>query len=195
MLGRTITLALSLPVLFAPALFAPALFAEDAALRSADAKMEKLSNEQYRRGEVVTFSPAEIDAWVRDEVHKEVPEGIREPKIEPGQDTALATALVDFVKIERSRGKTPGMVAKMFEGERPLKVALRLESAEGRCTVFLTRVDVGGVSLEGRPLDLLLSTFFKPLYPDAKIGEPFEVGYNIERIELRPAAIRVYIKK
>ena len=34
-----------------------------------------------------------------------------------------------------------------------------------------------------------------PLYPDAKINEPFDLDYNIDRIELRPEGIRVVVKK
>ena len=173
----------------------PILFAADSALKSADAKMDRLGNLEAKRGEVVVFSPAEIDAWIRDEVPMVVPQGIRDPKVEMGQDTAVTSALVDLVKIEQARGKTPGMVSKMFAGERPLKVSLRLQSAGGKGTVFLTRVDLGGASLEGTVLDILIKTFFKPLYPDAKIGEPFDIGYNVDRIELRPDGIRVTIKK
>jgi hypothetical protein len=173
----------------------PGLFAADSALKSADTKYDKLSNLKAKRGEVIVFSPAEIDAWVRDEVPKAVSQGVREPKVELGQDTALTSALVDLVKIEQARGKTPGMVSKMFEGERPLKVALRLESAGGKCTVFVTRVELGAAALEGTMLNLLIKSFFTPLYPDAKIGEPFEIGYNVDRIELRPEGIRVTVKK
>lgn len=181
---RVVLLALSMPL----------LLAAESPLQSADAKMDKISKENLRPGEVVTFSPLEIDAWVRDEVPKTVPQGLRDPKIDLGQDTATGSALVDFVKLEQARGKTPGMIAKMFEGERPLKVSVRLSSANGSCTVYLTRVEVGGVSLEGRLLDVLISTFLRPLYPDAKINEPFELDDNIGRIELRPQGIRVVIK-
>ena len=34
-----------------------------------------------------------------------------------------------------------------------------------------------------------------PLYPNAKIDEPFELADRIDRIEVTPAAARVYIKK
>ncbi len=177
------------------ALSTPLLLAAESPLQSADAKMEKFSKEQWRRGETVTFSPAEIDAWIRDEIPKTVPQGLRDPKITLGQGAATGSALVDFVKLEQARGKTPGMIAKMFQGERLLKVSVRLVSANGTCTVYLTRVEIGGASLEGRPLDLLISTFFRPLYPGAKIDESFEMDSNIDRIDLRPDGVRVTIKK
>jgi hypothetical protein len=174
---------------------AAAAFGAGSALQSADAKMEKFSKEQWGRGEVVVFTPAEVDAWVSDEVPRSVPQGLRDPKLQLGQDTAVGSALVDFVKLEQARGKTPGLVSKMFQGERPLKISVRLASSAGKCTVYLSRVDLGGASIEGTPLDLLIKTFFRPLYPDAKINEPFDLDYNIDRIELRPEGIRVTIKK
>jgi hypothetical protein len=30
-------------------------------------------------------------------------------------------------------------------------------------------------------------------YPSAKVGQPFELGHNIERIEVRPAGVDVLI--
>ena len=173
----------------------PGLFAAESALKSADAKLDKLSDMKAKRGEVIVFSPAEIDAWVRDEIPKAVPQGVRNPQVGLGMDTGTGSVLVDFVKLEEARGKTPGMISKMFSGERPLKVYVRLESAAGRCTVFLTRVEVGTASLEGSLLNVLIKTFFTPLYPDAKINEPFDIGYNVDRIELRPEGIRVTVKR
>jgi hypothetical protein len=44
-------------------------------------------------------------------------------------------------------------------------------------------------------LDFLVKTFFLPLFPSAKIGEPFDLGWNIDRVEIRPDGIRVTAKK
>jgi len=85
-------------------------------------------------------------------------------------------------------------MAVMIEGERPLKISVRIASAGGRCTVYLTRVELGGVVLEGSVLDFLIQTFFKPLYPDAKINEPFDLDYNIDHLEVRPSSLRVILK-
>ena len=32
-------------------------------------------------------------------------------------------------------------------------------------------------------------------YPDAKIDEPFDLGYNLDQIELRPTGVRVTLKR
>ncbi len=177
------------------AVAALALRAADPNLDSANAKLDRIDEGRAKPGDEIFFTLAEINAWARDEVPIAVPQGIRDPKVELGNGNGTGSALVDFVKIEQSRGKTPGLIAKMFAGERPLKVSLSLESAGGTCTVHVTRVDIGGSSVEGTLLDLIIRTFFKPLYPDATVEEPFEIGYNVDKIELRPDGIRVTMKK
>ena len=172
------------------------LRAADSALDSANAKLDRIKDEKTRPGEIILFTPAEVNAWSRDEVPKEVPQGIREPKVALGNGTATGSALVDFLKMEQGRGKTPGrLMSKMLEGERPLKVSVSMTSGGGKATVSLTRVELSEAALEGTILDFLIKTFFLPLYPDAKIGEPFELDYNIDRIELRPDGVRVTMKR
>jgi len=174
---------------------AAGLTAADSALQSAEAKVDKLVNNQWRPGEVVVFTPAEINAWVAAKVPEEVPQGIRDPKIELGEDTATASAMVDFPKIQQSRGKSVGFAVSMFQGERPIKISVKVASAGGKITVFLTRVELSGVSMEGAGLELLIKAVFMPLYPDAKIGEPVDLDYNINHIQIHPDALRIYIKQ
>ena len=70
-----------------------------------------------------------------------------------------------------------------------------MQSSGGRCAVYLTGVELSGVSITGSALDFLIKTFFMPLYPEAKIGQPFELGDNIESIDVRPTGVRVTIKR
>jgi hypothetical protein len=184
------------PRLLALTLCLPALFGAGRDLESANAKVEKFYNDQWKPGEVVVFSPAEINAWVKDEVPKTVPEGIRDPKVELSPDAASASALVDFLKMEHARGKATGWaLSKMIEGERPLKVSVRITSSGGKCTVYLTRVEISGVVVEGTLLDFLVKTFFMPLFPGAKIGEPVDLDFNVDRVEIRPDGLRITMKK
>jgi hypothetical protein len=87
------------------------------------------------------------------------------------------------------------LIAKLIEGERPLKVSVQLESGHGRATARLTRLEISGVAVTGAPLDFLVNEFFLHLFPDAKVNQPFELHDNIESIELRPDGVRVTIKK
>jgi hypothetical protein len=173
----------------------PAVFAADPALQSAQAKVDRLTDNQLKPGETVVLTPAEINAWVAAKVPEEIPQGIRDLKIELGTDTATASAMADFLKIQQSRGKPAGWAVTMFQGERPLKISVRVASSSGKITVYLTRVELSGVGMEGTALDLLIKAFFLPLYPDAKIGEPVDFDYNIDHIQIRPDGLRIVIKK
>jgi hypothetical protein len=153
----------------------------------------KLASIQQRRlppGSSVNFTAREIDAWARVEIPKEIPRGFREPHVHLGEGDATGSAMVNFLKMRQANGQTTNwFMSKLLEGERPLEVSIRLHSSGGQCTVDLTRVEISGVAAEGSVLDFLLRTFFLSVYPQAKIGEPFRLGYNIDRLEIHPTGV------
>ena len=67
-------------------------------------------------------------------------------------------------------------------------------TANGKATVYLQRVEIGGLAVSGHTLDFMIQTFFLPLYPNAKINQPFELNDNVDRIEVRPAEAFVFVK-
>jgi hypothetical protein len=102
---------------------------------------------------------------------------------------------MDFLKMRHAKGQdTNWFMAKLIQGERPVKIAVRVSSGGGRCTVYLTRVEVSNVAANQTVLEFLIKTFFMPLYPEAKINEPFDLDYDIDRIDIRPSGVRVTIK-
>ncbi len=173
----------------------PLLAAPDPLYLSTQEKFDQIADGKLKPGTVVVLTPAELNAWARVKVTESIPQGLRNPVIELGSGEATGSALVDFLKMASQNGQEPGwLISKLIEGERPLKVWIRMTSSGGRATVNLTRVELSGASLSGRTLDFLIDNFFKPKYPDAKIGEPFDLGYSIERIEIQPAGVRVVMK-
>jgi hypothetical protein len=178
------------------ALAAVLVHAADPLYDRARKKLDMIEDGKAPRGSIVSFPAGEINAWARVKVPEVVPEGIRDIRVELGTNTASAYAIVDFLKMRQAEGAATGwFVSKLIEGERPLRVTVRLESAGGRCTVHLTRVDLSNVSASATVLDFLVKAFFIPLYPDAKINEPFDLDFNMERIEVRPGVARVVIKR
>jgi hypothetical protein len=161
---------------------------------SAKHKLDSIQRGRLAPGSSVTFTTREIDAWARVEIPKQIPRGFREPHVQLGEGVASGRALVDFLQMRQARGETPGwLMSRMLEGERPLLMSIRLRSSGGWCTADLTRVEISGIAAEGSVLDFLIRTFFLPLYPNAKIGEPFELGFNIDRVEIHPAGVVVRI--
>ena len=175
------------------AVTASALLAGDPLADSAQKKLDSIADGKAKRGSVVALSPPEINAWLHEKAVKAFPQGIRNERIDLGPATADGTALVDLLKIQK--GNVNSLIARLIEGERPLKISIRVESANGRATVFLTRVELSGVAMEGSILEFLIKQFIQPRYPDIKINQPFDLDYNIDHIEIQPSGVRVLIKK
>ena len=176
-------------------LSASVLLTADPLADSAQKKLDSISDQKLKRGAVVSLSNREINAWIHEKAVKAFPEGIRNEHIELGPGTADGNALVDLTKISKTKNGVNPLIARLIEGERPLRVAIRVESSNGRCTVFLTHVELSGVAIDGSILDFLIKHFIQPRYPDIKINEPFDLDFNIDHIEIQPTGVRVLIKK
>jgi hypothetical protein len=174
----------------------PMLAAGDANFRTAQAKLDSIEEGRAKRGSVIFFSVQEINAWALHKIPEIVPEGIRNQRVTLANDSGTAYALMDFLKMRHAQGKaTNWIMTRMIQGERPVTISLHVQSGGGQCLVDLTRVEISGAVASGAVLDFLIKTFFISLYPTAKIGEKFELGFNIDRIDLRPAGVRVTMKK
>src|SRR5580692_4369082 len=177
-------------------LCAPALLAGDQYFESAEAKLDMLESNKAKPGSVITFSLQEINSWARYKIPEIVPQGIRNQRVTLANDSGTAYAMMDFLKMRHAEGKATGwFMSRLIEGERPVTISVHMQSAGGYAQVDLTRVELSGAVASGAVLDFLIKTFFLPLYPTAHIGEKFEIGYNIDRIEIRPTAVRITMKK
>ncbi len=160
---------------------------------SAQQKIDSIESGSLRAGSRVHLTYPELAAWVA----HEAPAGVRNPQIRaaiPG--VATGTALVDLGKLRRSQGDEPGwLMAKLLDGERPVSVTARIRSAGGRATVDVQRVEISGLVIDGSTLDFLIRNVLLPIYPNAAIGRPFELGDRIERFDIRPSGVAVVIGK
>jgi hypothetical protein len=168
----------------------------DPRAESVTRKLNIIQSGKAKTGAVFVITLAELNAWARIKAPQEVPEGFRKPRIELGNNTANGYALIDFLKVRSGAGvETSWLLAKLIQGEKPVTVNARFQSAKGRATVYLQRVEIGGLAVSGTTLDFLIHTFFLPLYPNAKINEPFELADRIDHFEVTPAEVRIFIKK
>ena len=167
----------------------------DGAAARASAKFDLIDSGRAKRGSVIAFTESELNAWARERVPQHA-DGVRDARVTLGAGTATVSAQVDFIKLRAAAGhETNAAIAKLLDGERPVRVSARLDSADGRATVYLTRVEIGGVAITGSVLDFLVNTVFRPMFPEAHIDEPFALRGNIERIEIQDGGVRVAIRK
>ena len=161
--------------------------------QSAKQKFDRIEADRERAGSRIELSAQELSAYAAGEA----PDGVREPKIQllsPGMVTG--TAQIDFLKLRRAQGSEPGwLTSKLLNGEHPVKVTAHISSGGGRTTVDLQSVEISGIKVDGRTLDFLIQHVLLRLYPDAVVGQPFEMGHHIEKLDVQQRAVAVVIGK
>lgn len=175
----------------APLVFAAVLCAAANDYLSAVRKLDQIEGGGLQAGTRVMLSPEELNAYAR----HEVPAGVRNPKVQviaPGVVTG--SALVDFARLQRSRGYDPGwLMSKLLNGERPVSVTARIRSWSGHAAVDVQKAAISGIEIDGGTVEFLVRNFVQPLYPEAAVGRPFDLGYRIEKLDLQPRAVTVLI--
>lgn len=170
------------------------LAADKAAYQSAKRKIDLIQDDRAPANAVYSFNKAEIEAWAAAEAKELVPEGFRDPRIELGNGAATGRAMIDFNKLRHAKGAPKNwFLDRLLAGERPVMVATRIEAANGKCTVYVNRVEISGVAATGTVLDFLIKNFLLTLFPDAKIGQPFDMKNRVQSIAVSPAAAVVRI--
>lgn len=162
---------------------------------SAASKLDLIERGHATPGSIVTFTAREINAYAAAELPEYVPRGLRNPHVELGNGSITGTAIVDFVQLRQAAGEsTNWFLAKLIEGEEPVRIVTSVRSANGEATVYLRRVEIAGIAVSGSALDFLVDTFVMPVFPDACVNRPFPLLGNIERVEVRPNLARALIR-
>jgi hypothetical protein len=161
---------------------------------SAARKAHRIESDRWRRTRV-TLTLGELNSWVKQEIVENFPQGLREPRLVLSDGGATGSLLVDFGKVRRAQGNPPGwLMSKLIDGERPVEVMANIRSGNGHATVDVIRVTVSGVVIEGRLLDFLIQYYLLPNYPEAKVGEPFDLAHGIDRLDIKRGAVDVVLR-
>jgi hypothetical protein len=176
------------------AILLPLLGAPSSDYLSAKRKLDLIESDTLRPGSRVTLTSRELNAYVANEIADFGGQGVREPKLELGNSSATGTALIDFLKVRQAAGKPSGWVmTKLLAGERPVRVTARIQSGSGRATVDVEKVEISGVTIDGKMLDYLIEHYLIAQFPEAKVGQPFELSHRIDRLEVKPDAVGVVV--
>lgn len=161
---------------------------------SVQQKFQSIEEGHLKPGSRVHLTVGELNAYAQHEVPM-VTGGVRQPRLSVLRpEVAQGSALINFAEVRRSQGNPPGwLMSQLLEGERPVTVTARIRSSGGQATVDVLSVKISGVTLDGRTLDFLIQHFLLPLYPEAAVGRPFELGDRIERLDVQPGGVDVVI--
>jgi len=175
-------------------LAAPLLPSASSDYEAAAHKVFLIEHHRLRPGSRVELTAPELNAYARQEIADVAPNGVRNPRLELGAGTATGSALIDFGKLRRAEGKPPSLIMSyLLDGERPVSITARIRSSGGTATVDVEHIEISGVTIEGPLLDFLIRNYLTPAYPNAKVGQPFELGHGIERLDVQPSAVAVVI--
>ena len=160
-------------------------------------KFRSIEKAQVKPGARIAIPENELNAYVTTELPKVAPPGVRNPRVDlTGDNIATGRALIDFLKLRSARGKSSNwLMRKLLDGEREVAVTTRVRSANGTATVFVDRVEVSGMPIEGAALDFLIDNYLRPNYPDAKIGQPFALAYKMDRLEVKRGVAYVHMRR
>jgi hypothetical protein len=162
-------------------------------VQSAFQKLGAIESGVARPGARVSFTKGEIDAWVVDEAHSHVPQGVRGVRLDLSAGRVIGYATIDFLKVRQAAGGAdPGWLIKsIFAGERPVAVTARFQSANGRARADVEKVEISGVPIEGRALDFVIENYVKPTFPDVKVNQWFPLNYGVDRFTIAPKGVDV----
>ncbi|MCC6538559.1 MAG: hypothetical protein IT162_13470 [Bryobacterales bacterium] len=172
------------------ALAATGAYATLAEYQSAKRKALQIEADRVPPQGSVFFTPGEVNAYAAAEARKEVPTGLRNPRLVLGANTMTGSALIDFEQVQTAAGNPPGaLLGWLLRGERAVTVEVSVRSGQGSAQVDVRSVTVGGATLSGRALDAIINYYVLPRYPEAAIGRPFQLRHNVREVAVAPGGI------
>ena len=193
--ARKLHFALAAVLAAAGLLTAGVFAANTGASASASKKLAAIASGSAAHSSRIHFSKDEVNAWMRDEAKAIAPRSVTGLRLDLANGRATGYARVDFVALRRElTGEQSGWIARnLFSGERDVTVTARFESRNGQARVDVERVDVSGMTVQGRMLDFLIEDYLRPAFPDARINEWFGLRYGIDRFTVAPTGLTVII--
>ena len=182
------------PIMRAVGALLLALFLEPPAAGEAiEKKLEEL-RVRYEAGSPdakdFEFQEAEANEYLRAQ-GATLPEGVESPWIRFEDGTTVVGATVDLEKFRANL--PPSMLFQLLSGRVPVEIQARLEGDKGVGKLDLARVLLGGMELPASLVSALAQSERAALFlpPGFRMGEPFELPYDLESIRCRSGSVLV----
>jgi hypothetical protein len=171
-----------------------ALFVEPPAAGEALERMLEELRNRYENGspEAKDFEIQEAEAndYLRGQ-GATLPEGVESPWIRFEEGTTVAGATVDLEKFRANL--PPSMLFQLLSGRVPVEIEARIEGVSGVGKLELVQVLLGGLELPASLVSAMAhsesASQFLP--PGFRLGESFELPYDLESIRCRLGSVLV----
>jgi hypothetical protein len=166
----------------------------DPGFLAARKKLSSITQDAVVPGSAVRFSRQEVNSYILAMLPRYVPAGIRDPVVNLATGQVTGSAQVNFIALAKSLGSNPNRILEnLVDGEYPVSVTIDVTSNNGQVRVDLKRVTISGHTIEGAPLDFLVRNVFLARFPEARIGQAFELDHGIRQIDVQPRNVRVWV--
>ncbi len=171
------------------------LFGSDALYEEARRKIDLIAEDRASRGSTIYLSVAEVNALVEGEIREEQIEGVTNPKVVLGDGRGTWSGVVDFSRLSQLENLRQNFLLRsLLKGTSPVAATILLTSGGGQATIDVEEVEIGETAFKGRTLAFLVEQVVLRDFPNARIGEPFELEHDVEKISIHPQGIRVKIR-
>ncbi len=167
----------------------------DGLYQQANQKVEQIVADKAPPGSTIHLSPEEVNALVRGKIREKKIEGITDPRVELGEGRGTWSGVVEFGKLPQLAALQDNfLIGSFLQGAKPVSATLRLESGGGQATIDVEQVKIGDKEFSGSVLGFLVEKLILDDFPNARLGEPFELEHNVEEIRIQPDGILIKIK-
>lgn len=160
------------------------------ASRSAAQKIERVLSDDLEPGEQLTITEDELNSYIQYDYAPEIPDGVRDLKVQLLKDIAVVEAFIDLEKLPAVRDSSIAMLtARLFRGERKLRARCRFVSADGQGKVEIDRLELDDEPLPDFLVDFLIASTVQPHLTDFELGKPFPLANGLRQIRLEPGKV------
>lgn len=120
----------------------------------------------------------EVNAWFREGGYK-LPQGVEKVVFHSTPDTIQADSTVDFDAVKEGKRNLNPLLS-MFSGVHEVQVTATGSADHGTGHVSIQTVSIDGVGVPRLALEMFVSKYLKPKYPDVGLDNEFKMPDRID---------------
>lgn len=151
---------------------------------AAEAKLDRIMEDELGPGEEVQLTEDEINSYLRYNYAEELPDGVRDLNVEFEPEIGVVTGYADFSKLSAEGDSPSRFLLMMLRGERKFEARVRYIGVRGMARVDIESFLVDGRDMSGPLLTWLVNSFVAPRMEGFELGSPTPLSHNLEEVRL-----------